>query len=304
MGHVILEVKSGQQVGRKIHLREGQVAQFGRTNWADYGFPEDPGMADIHFVVKCGRDGCLVRNSSDRGTKLNDAPLTSETRVKSGDTLTAGNTRFAVKIEGTGVEETLPETAAAAAAASSEQPAAVPQAASLASICQYIELDPAVQSMAHETQDPNELVRRLEDQKEFGAAIRLQAHLLPKPVAVRWACQCIREAYGNQLPAPEMTALEAAEKWAEEPSEAHRRAAESASEAADYSGPGSCAALAAFCSEGSIGPVGYDEVTPDPRLTGKGITGALLIAGYHGDPKTSPDRFRSFLKRGRELAKP
>src|SRR5579871_5960995 len=75
-------------------------------------------------------------------------------------------------------------------------------------------------------------------------AIRLLAVSLPKREAVWWGCLCVRPALPTPTPEPAAKALAAAERWVKDPSEANRRLAEAAAEAAGYGTAAGCLAAA------------------------------------------------------------
>jgi len=127
-------------------------------------------------------------------------------------------------------------------------------------------------------------------------AVRFLAHALPRREGVWWACLCARGATGNGSPA-----LQAAERWVADPSEANRRAAQAAAVDAGPGTPAGCAALAAFWSGGSLAPANVPAVPPGETLTAQGVAGAILLAAVATEPHRAPDRYREFLSRGLEV---
>jgi hypothetical protein len=136
----------------------------------------------------------------------------------------------------------------------------------------------------------------------FNAALRLQAHWLPKRLAVAWACVCLRDVLGDNATAHDRSVFEIVDRWLQQPDEADRRAAEAAAAANEYDGAASQIALAVFTSEGSLAPEGVDPVPPDDRLCGQSVTTALIMAAYLGDPTLANRRFRQFLDVARKVA--
>ena len=97
---LLLKVLSGSQQGTKISLRDGQVVQIGRTEWAEVSFPDDVQMSSIHCAVECREDSCKIRDlKSTNGTYINGEKI-SESLLSDGDEIRAGTTLFAVQIEG------------------------------------------------------------------------------------------------------------------------------------------------------------------------------------------------------------
>jgi hypothetical protein len=131
-------------------------------------------------------------------------------------------------------------------------------------------------------------------------AIRFLAAALPKREAVWWGCLCVRDALPKPLPEPAAKALAAAEKWARDPSEANRRAAEAAAEVAGYGTPAGCLAAAAFWSGGSLAPPNLPPVPPRDDLTGQAVAGAVLLAAVTDPAQADPTRQR-FLALGQDV---
>ena len=127
-------------------------------------------------------------------------------------------------------------------------------------------------------------------------AVQLLAHALPPRKAIWWACQCTREIDLNSQP------LVAAERWAIQPTEDHRRACQAAYESAGLQTPGAVVALAVFLSGKSLAPPGLPEVPPDPFHAAKAVAGALLMASVIKQPEQSEDKLRHFLSIGDSVA--
>lgn len=135
---------------------------------------------------------------------------------------------------------------------------------------------------------------------QYAEAIRELARALPKPLAVRWACQCIRQAV-PELSKERRTALERAEAWAADPSEENRRAAKAAADAVGLDHPAGAVAMAAFMGGGSLAPPDLPPVAPAEQLTARAVAGAVLLAAVFTDPEQAESRYREFLIMGRKL---
>jgi len=302
---VILEVKSGPLAGRRIQLREGQVAEVGRTQWADFSVPGDEQMADVHFAVQNSRRGCIVRDlGNGNGTFVNGEAI-SEKTLRSGDEITAGSTTFTVRTVADGapsVESPVCFSANVAAAGKADVPIEDIAAPSPAELCCYLELNEDAQKLADESQTVEQWLAALSAAGQLYSALRVQAHLLPPREAVCWACLCLEDVYGDALSGADGDALQAARQWVAEPSEENRRGAEAAAEATAYQGAAAWVAAGAFWSGGSIAPPDMDPVPPDARLAGQAVTSALLIAAAAGDPVAAAERQRTFLRKTAEVA--
>jgi hypothetical protein len=97
---VVLEVLNGPFEGRKAWLRAGQTLRIGRTERSDFAVPHDAKMSNLHFSLECGLGLCMVRDcGSTNGILVNDAPV-AEQMLADGDVITAGSTRFRLRVEG------------------------------------------------------------------------------------------------------------------------------------------------------------------------------------------------------------
>jgi hypothetical protein len=109
-------------------------------------------------------------------------------------------------------------------------------------------------------------------------AIRFLAMALPKREAVWWGALCVKDSLPKPIDPVAAKAVASAEAWAKDPSEANRRNAEAAANAADYGTAAGSLAAAAFWSGGSITPPSLAPVAPKEELTGVAVAGAVLLA--------------------------
>jgi hypothetical protein len=211
--------------------------------------------------------------------------------LHTGDEIVAGQTKFAVFVEGEEGDATEDSEEPAADAGDSSA------GADLAETCEYLELPDEAMEIAVDSSSAESFLASLIEAELFTHAIRWQAHVLPKAEAVRWGCDCAEET----LPAPVLEAqrggIDAARAWADDPTEERRRAAEAEAERLDYEGAGGMLAAAAFWSGDSITPADVVPVPPDERLTGQAVAAALLIVAVEDDPARAPVVYRQFLDR-------
>ena len=152
-------------------------------------------------------------------------------------------------------------------------------------------------------QKPPEFVSLLMDNKLYPDAVRFLAHALPKREAVWWGWMSARRAAGDHPPPKIKAALEATEKWIAQPNEENRRAAHAAAQVAEFSTAAGCAGLGAFFSGGSMAPPEAPVVPPGDYLTAKAISGAVNFAAMGGPPKEAPEKFKSFVAQGVDVAR-
>jgi hypothetical protein len=170
-------------------------------------------------------------------------------------------------------------------------------------VAQRVPLSDPAKALLQEKQTPQQYLRVLADQGHLPDAVQLLAFALPKREAVGWAWQCAREAHGPN-PEPKLAAaLAAARQWLADPTDEKARQAKAAADAAGYGTAAGCCAVAAFWSGSSLGPPDQKPIPPDDSLTGKGVGGAVLLAGMVGDPAGVMARFRRFLELGLEVAR-
>jgi hypothetical protein len=141
------------------------------------------------------------------------------------------------------------------------------------------------------------LDRLLADPERHPDAVKFLAQALPKREAVWWGCLCVGLG-GRELPAKEQAALQAAARWVLQPEEANRQAALAPGKEAGRGTPAGCLALAAFESGGSLLPPGQAVVPPPEKLTGLGVSSAVLLAAARGEMAQAPQRYRLFLALG------
>jgi hypothetical protein len=306
-----LQITTGPHTGRKVLLRSGQVARIGRTEWADFSFPRDGELADVHFAVQCSLQGARVRQlAPDRPLLVNAQPIT-ELELKPGDTIQAGKSSFVVAFDGQSAAAPSPATVAAATAAPAVPKAAAAVTATVGAasepeptaseIAQHLELSEDAAAIAATVKTGPELVAALAARGQFAKAVRVQGHLLPKRLAVWWGICCVDESCGA-LPTAEAAARDAAYRWVEQPGEGRGRTAEAAAAKTKYDGPGSWLAMASFWSGGSVAPPEMAAVPPDDKLTGQAVTSSLMIAAVFGDPSQAKQRYQAFLAKAPQVA--
>jgi Family of unknown function (DUF6931) len=149
---------------------------------------------------------------------------------------------------------------------------------------------------------PGRYLEVLTSRAFWADAVRFVASALPKREAVWWAYLCARQAHGESPPETIAATLDAVHRWVAEPDEANRRAAQAAAEQAGAGTPAGSAALAAFWSEGSLGPASLETaVPPADHLTARGVAGAVLLAAVMNEPVKAAEKFRRFLALGRDI---
>jgi len=294
---VTLHVIKGPSAGRKFHVARGQIAKFGRTEWADIPFPTEVGMADIHFTIHDDGRHCVIKDSSGGiGTLVNGIAV-PEAQLHSGDEVTAGSTVFLVAVEG----ETAPVAVADPVGNGDQNESTSPAIPMAVDYGRRLKLSDAAKELLTDDQLPKGFVDLLVEKELFPDALRYVAFVLPKPIAVGWGCECVEQVFPRDLTPLEKRAIDAAKTWAHDPNDAHCRAAEAAAKETEFTGAPSWLAVSAFWSGDSLAPADLPPVPPNETLTAEAITGALAMATALGPPNQTSNRYREFLKTGRAL---
>jgi hypothetical protein len=131
-------------------------------------------------------------------------------------------------------------------------------------------------------------------------AVTFLAHALPRPQAVRWACDCVEAGVAADPTPAARAAVAAARAWAREPDAARCQAAAQAADRVDHDAENAArlAALAAAWSGESLAPAGQPVVTPAPALGAQAVAAAVTLAASCGHPDTWPTRLDDFIGRG------
>ncbi len=174
-------------------------------------------------------------------------------------------------------------------------------------------LDAAVPDAA----DPGRLAEALVAGGELAAALRLTACALPPREGVWWALVAARRAQRTAArvgaagdagalagAAREAAALKAAERWIAEPTDAHRRQAWDAAQAAGLETPAGGAAAAAFFATGSLAPATSPmAVAPPPGAHATLAAGAVLLAAARTSPARLAEAVGESVAQGAEIAR-
>ncbi|MFC1757298.1 FHA domain-containing protein [Planctomycetota bacterium] len=308
---LILKTIGGDSSGKKLLLRQGQVASVGRTDWADFSVPGDPSLAEFHFEISCGANNCEINDRDGNGIQV-DGKSVSSASLKNGQQIEAGSTLFEVEILGAVPEpdsccgddanyedphrEELSPDVTPPAEMTTE-----PNPSSAAGYLVALDLGEEAKALLdqHKAESPFELLDQLIQKKCVTGTLGLTAGLLPKHAAIQWGVDCVRSVSRERSEKDE-AAVAVVEKWLADPNERNRRAAESIAKENEFSGPADWLAMAAFWSEGSMSPEGQPSVLPPWYLTAKGVMAALTLTATKEPAKTSA-HYESFIEKSQEF---
>ena len=150
-----------------------------------------------------------------------------------------------------------------------------------ADVCKGFKPQPAAQALMQPNHTPAEYLNVLEQKKMSGDAINVLAHGMPERESVHYACQSSQKVAGQMAPA-DKNALEAAQAWVKNPSEATKAKAAAAAAKTDHQGPGAWAAQAAAFSSSPTG------AAPAAGLTGHAASGSVQLASAMANKPAAP----------------
>jgi hypothetical protein len=95
---ITLKIESGSKANASFLLGEGESLRVGRMDPANCTIPDDLSLSRVHFELECDGKCCRLRDlKSSNGTFLNGTAI-SESTLKNGDEIRAGQTRFSIQI--------------------------------------------------------------------------------------------------------------------------------------------------------------------------------------------------------------
>lgn len=153
-------------------------------------------------------------------------------------------------------------------------------------------------------QNTLQFVEMLANQERFLDAVRVLAFSLGKLTVIEWAHRCVSLATKDGLSKIDAKALDLVQRWLGDRTEGLRREIYATAHEAEHSTPASWVGMAAFWSEGSMGPPPpAPPLAPGPTQCAHAATGAILLAAVIRQPEKAPEKYREFLRVGMELAK-
>ena len=174
-----------------------------------------------------------------------------------------------------------------------------------AAICAALELEEPAQELLAQHDEPQAYFNALLEGGHLPDAVRFMATTLPQREAVWWAYLCVSstaEAGSIQLAAKDQEALQLAEEWVREPDDDKGRLAFEVSQGLEFQTPASWVAVGAHWSGSTLGPPEIAAIPPGADLTGKAVSGALMLCAASSVKGETEKRLQSYLNLGSELA--
>ena len=97
--NLVFIVNSGEHAGRKIRIEPGQTRTFGRGRQVDFSFAGDSFMSSKHFSVSYDPPDSVLRDLGTRNGTTVNSQRAGVVPLRSGDSIFAGATQFAVAFE-------------------------------------------------------------------------------------------------------------------------------------------------------------------------------------------------------------
>ena len=282
-----LFITVGAYAGRKIVLRDGEIAQFGRTEWSDYSFPGDSAMADRHFRIQCAPRQCLIQDlQSHSGTRVDGREVTHFV-LRTGNIISAGQTMFAVVLG----DDALPAALRGQTASPAETPTApeaegtvvtaVETSPTPAILAKRAKLSKQTCSLARQSESPAECAKTLLARQAVDDALGLVAVAMPPLVAFDWAIANLQVTLAevkHKLDPADASALDMAMKWREEPSDELALQCEQIANTLELETPAAWAAFCAYFANDNLTPGAEERIAPAPGVCGNAARTCLLLA--------------------------
>ncbi len=282
-----LFITVGAYAGRKIVLRDGEIAQFGRTEWSDYSFPADSAMADRHFRIQCAPRQCLIQDlQSHSGTRV-DGRVVTHFVLRTGNIISAGQTTFAVVLgddalpaalrgqaESPAETSTVPAVEAAIVTAVETKP-------SPAILAKRAKLSKQTCSLAQQSETLAECVKTLLVQQAVDDALGLVAVALPPLATLDWAIANLQTTLAeakHNLADADASAFDLAVQWREQPSDELALQCEQIANTLELETPAAWAAFCAYFANDNLTPGAEERIAPAPGVCGNAARTCLLLA--------------------------
>jgi hypothetical protein len=274
-------------------------------------------MSSVHFSVRWFAGKCELKDLNSANGTWRHGKKIVEALLDPGEDFKAGKATFRLLVEDgtesrmfdtmpdqprsdTNIDVSPPTVLGVAAPAASPVTAQGLVVASAAALSPETQLGDEGKAMLVEDMPVPQFVELLASREHYLDALKVVAHGLAKRSAVAWSVECVRAGCAGDLSPRDEAALHAAEAWAQKPDEDRRRKAEAAAQAAEHKTAAAWSAMAAFFSDGSLGPTTAPAVPPAPHLTAHAVAGAVMLAAVARQPEKANEKYQQFL----ELAKP
>lgn len=259
-----LHITSGAYAGRKIVLRDGQAAQFGRTEWADFSFPADQAMSDVHFRIDCSGRQCRLQDLQSASGTWVDGQEVTELVLRTGTVVTAGQTSFMVVL-GDDAPPTLVRASDASRAPTEPPMDAASPSIDVAELAREAQVSKPALKLAKGAKSLEAYLQSLREAQLAADAFTVAlTHVGARP-AIAWGCDQVAQVSEQSsltLDEQEQAALATARRWAAEPDEALAQEAHQLATDLELETPAAWLAEAAYFGAGNLGTAEYPVPAP------------------------------------------
>lgn len=141
------------------------------------------------------------------------------------------------------------------------------------------------------------------EQEKFNEVVTFLCHSLPARESVWWGCLCLQSvSLPEELSDVQQQALEAAESWVRNPTEANRRISEVRAKKTGLDNAAGWLAQSAFWSGGSLTPVDAPASPAPPYLYSHAVAGAICLAAVLPNGSKAKENYRRMIAIGLDIA--
>lgn len=168
-------------------------------------------------------------------------------------------------------------------------------------LCSDLILTDASRAVLVDEMEPWDFIETLVSGQHYQDAVSVLSRSMPVRERVWWACYCARQCSNFATDSRLEAAVQAAEAWVADGSEASRYRAFEAAQLAPLGSAPNCAAMAAFASAGSMAPADAEPMPPPAGLDAQLAAGAVTIASVAEGPDHAVERYKFFIEQGKQL---
>lgn len=268
----------------------------------------DRGELGAGQVLRCGGTVFVVERESDAGAP---SSASASPAVRTVASPVAGAAASGAAAAGaTGAHDHKHAAGSGASNAASSGEGGIPEealmlrgyvAGSAAEVIERFKLAAIVETKPLDGESTEAFARRCAKNSASNDCLHFLARALPKRLGIWWAIQCLRDV--NAVAGPlDPQILDVAEKWVQAPSEKLRREVMKLAEAAETSTAASWIGIAIFWTHGSMAPPEAPVIPAAPELSGKALSGSVILAAVCEQPQKAPEKRERFAQRAMQLA--
>ena len=170
-----------------------------------------------------------------------------------------------------------------------------------AELCSDLVLAEDSRALLREEMGPLDFVDALAASQHYQEAVTVLSRAVPVRERIWWACCCARQCSDFDSAPAIASAVQAAEAWVTDGSEASRYRAFEAAQLVRLGSAANCVAMAAFASVGSMAPANAELMPPPPQLSAQLAAGAVIVASIGEGAEHAAERYAFFIEQGKQF---